>query len=217
MVVPIPTVAPCTAATIGFLAFTAARIKRTAGGRSFPFHGLCRKPTTSLPAVNASPAPCKSTTRTSGAASAFSNSSASASYISAVSAFFFSGRLIVMRRMAPSLWLSMWLMVWFLSARPKATARKKLLRAPVVSRWQQGIVREAAPGRGKVRALARHPHSAGVLHPTHTTGYKELRNCSSDTAEKRLGWSCHFAINLEHAAHAGLPGKLFALLQSTRL
>src|ERR1019366_3220250 len=34
---------------------------------------------------------------------------------------------------------------------------------------------------------------------------------------RRLRRSGHFAIDLEHAAHAGFPGKLFALLHSARL
>src|ERR1035437_5821995 len=102
----------------------------------------------------------------------------------------------------------MWLIVWFLSARPK-----KLLRAPKASLWQQGIVREAAPVAARSNASAASTQRWRAPPDIHHR-IQELRNCSRDTGEKRLGRSCHFAINLQHAAHAGFPGKLFALLRS---
>src|SRR5215472_4591808 len=81
----------------GFVARATANIKRHAGGSSFPVQGFAIKSCRSLPAVNESPSPWSSTTLTSGFISPCSIASASAVYMAIVSAFFFSGRLIVMR------------------------------------------------------------------------------------------------------------------------
>src|SRR5262249_47649012 len=63
--------------------------------------GFLRKSTTSLPAQNALPAPCQSTTRTASSLSASLRMSARSVYMPDVIAFFWAGRLSWTRRNAP--------------------------------------------------------------------------------------------------------------------
>src|SRR5258707_6816254 len=91
MVVPPPTAAPCTAATIGLSKLISALIKRACGLSPGP-GGFFKKSPTSLPAQNESPAPCQSTTRISSSFAALSNKSARVMYMADVIAFFDAGR-----------------------------------------------------------------------------------------------------------------------------
>src|SRR5437762_4314318 len=107
MVLPIPTAGPPTAATIGFARLGSTLNSSTTGG-SAPA-GRLRKSPTSLPAVKHSCEPWSRIARTCGSASAAASAAASMTYISAVIAFFFSGRasstcatlLIVSARIKP--------------------------------------------------------------------------------------------------------------------
>src|SRR5262245_61131528 len=96
-----PTAGPATAATTGFLIPGRARNRPAVAGSSSGARGF-RKSARSLPALKQSRVPCSSTARTSAAASAAASASASCRYISAVKAFFFSGRSSAMRAMPPS-------------------------------------------------------------------------------------------------------------------
>src|SRR5947207_9169182 len=107
MVLPIATAGPPTAATIGFARLGSTLNSSTTGG-SAPA-GRLRKSPTSLPAVKHSCEPWSRIARTCGSASAAASAAASMTYISAVIAFFFSGRasstcatlLIVSARIKP--------------------------------------------------------------------------------------------------------------------
>src|SRR5262249_31298053 len=100
MVVPPPTAAPCTAATIGFSKAMNASINRRCGLAPGP-GGLCRKSATSLPALNESPAPCQRTTRMLSSRAALSSRSAMVSYMLDVMEFFLAGRFSWMLKTAP--------------------------------------------------------------------------------------------------------------------
>src|SRR2546427_4933701 len=92
--------APCTAATSGFVKVISASFKRACGLPPGP-GGFFTKSSRSLPAVNASPAPCQSTTRVRSSFAAPSSKSAMVPYMLEVSAFFFAGRFSWIRRMLP--------------------------------------------------------------------------------------------------------------------
>src|SRR6266850_1553314 len=92
--------APCTAATSGFGKPNSASFKRACGLPPGP-GGFFMKSSRSLPAVNASPAPCQSTTRVRSSFAAPSSKSAMVPYMLEVSAFFFAGRFSWIRRMLP--------------------------------------------------------------------------------------------------------------------
>src|SRR5262249_240095 len=85
---------------IGFSNPMSASIRRPCGKLPGP-GGFLRKSPMSLPAQNASPAPCQSTTRTASSLPASPKISASLVYMSAVIAFFFAGRFSSTRRMLP--------------------------------------------------------------------------------------------------------------------
>ena len=96
MVVPMPTAGPHTAATSG-LGNTARVWRKRKTGRERPASaGVFWKSPRSLPALNTRSLPWTTTTRTSLLSTAASSASASAVYISFVSAFFLSSRLMVM-------------------------------------------------------------------------------------------------------------------------
>src|SRR5438874_7176047 len=96
-----PMAGPLTAATTGF--FITGRVrKRCAAGDSSPAARVFRKSARSLPALKHSRVPCSSTARTSGATSAAARASPSWRYISALKAFFFSGRSSAMRATPPA-------------------------------------------------------------------------------------------------------------------
>src|SRR5205823_14942831 len=100
MVVPPPIAAPCTAATMGLSKLISASITRACGLSPEP-GGFFRKSCMSLPALNESPAPCQSTTRTSSSFAALFNRSANMMYMADVIAFFLSGRFNWIRKMFP--------------------------------------------------------------------------------------------------------------------
>src|SRR4029077_12026529 len=100
IVVPEPTVAPCTAAITGLSKLISAVTNRSCT-LSPGFGGFRRKSSRSLPAVNESPAPCKSTTLIPASCPAALIRSATVEYMFAVSAFFLAGRLNWMRRRLP--------------------------------------------------------------------------------------------------------------------
>src|ERR1700754_1892191 len=100
MVVPPPIATPCTATTIGFSKAINALSSADCGDSPGP-GGFLRKSPMSLPAQNASPAPCQSTTWTASSASAALRISARLVYMAAVIAFFRAGRLNSTRRMPP--------------------------------------------------------------------------------------------------------------------
>src|SRR6516164_1252816 len=85
---------------IGFSNPMRASIKRPWGKLPGP-GGFLRKSPMSLPAQNASPAPCQSTTRTASSLPASPRISARFVYMAAVIAFFFAGRFSSTRRMLP--------------------------------------------------------------------------------------------------------------------
>src|SRR3954469_11420141 len=91
-----PIAGPPTAATTGFFIAGSAR-KRCAAGDSSPAARGFRKSARSLPALKQSRVPCSSTARTVASASADASAAPSWRYISAVKAFFFSGRSSTMR------------------------------------------------------------------------------------------------------------------------
>src|SRR4051812_34525019 len=95
-----PIAGPPTAATTGFFIVGSAR-KRCAAGDSSPAARGFRKSARSLPALKQSRVPCSSTARTLPSASAEVSAAPSWRYISAVKAFFFSGRSSA-RRATPS-------------------------------------------------------------------------------------------------------------------
>src|SRR6478609_4495433 len=92
IVVPTPIAAPFTAAISGFCIDEIVGRKRDAEPSRL-FAARAWKSVMSLPEVNVSPVPVSNATRSVGSASTCANASAIASYISRVSAFFFSGRL----------------------------------------------------------------------------------------------------------------------------
>src|SRR5918912_2206107 len=93
-----PIAGPATAATTGFFIVGSVRKRCAAGDSSPPARGF-RKSARSLPALKHSRVPCSSTARTSAAASAAASAAPRLRYISAVKAFFFSGRSSAMRAM----------------------------------------------------------------------------------------------------------------------
>src|SRR4051812_20654478 len=97
-----PMAGPATAATTGFFIAGSVR-KRCAAGDSSPLARGFRKSARSLPALKHSRVPCRRTARTSPAPSAAASAAPSARYISAVKAFFFSGRSSAMRAMPSAL------------------------------------------------------------------------------------------------------------------
>ncbi len=100
IVVPIPTATPCTAATIGLSKPFSAANKRICGLSPGP-GGFLAKSSRSLPAVNESPAPWRSRTRVPSSFAAVSRTSARATYMAEVIAFFFAGRLNCTLRTLP--------------------------------------------------------------------------------------------------------------------
>src|SRR5918912_1373785 len=136
---PMPTAGPATAATIGFFITGNVR-KSAAAGDSVPGVRL-RKSATSLPELKHSRVPCSNTTRTSVSASAAASAAPRLRYISAVKAFFFSGRSSAMRAMPSSF-----------------SARTKLVVFHLLAQRQ---LRELA--RGGMRQLL-HEHHV-VRHP----------------------------------------------------
>src|ERR687888_200416 len=86
-----PIAGPATAATIGFASDGSVR-KRCAAAGSCPAGRGFRKSARSLPALKHARVPWSSTARTFGASAAAASASPSWRYISAVKAFFFSGR-----------------------------------------------------------------------------------------------------------------------------
>src|SRR6516162_5721065 len=130
--------APCTAATIGFSNLTNASIRSPCG--KWPgLGGFLRKSTTSLPAQNALPAPCQSTTRIASSLLASLRMSARLVYMLDVIAFFWAGRLSWTRRIAPVRSVRMSLIVcsffrhcspsfsgWFLDFRHRAACAQVL-------------------------------------------------------------------------------------------
>src|SRR5438067_1426266 len=93
-----PMAGPATPATTGFFIAGSVR-KRCAAGDSSPLARGFRKSARSLPALKHSRVPCRSTARTSAAPSAAASAAPRLRYISAVKAFFFSGRSSAMRAM----------------------------------------------------------------------------------------------------------------------
>jgi hypothetical protein len=106
-VVPMPTAKPVTAATMGTsVPASACRNARTASAVSSP---SSTKAKMSLPAQKSSP-PVSSSTATPGSAVASSMAARRATYISRVTAFFFSGRFSRMRCTASERTTSTWAM-----------------------------------------------------------------------------------------------------------
>lgn len=100
MVVPMPTATPSTAAASGFSAKRIAFRNRWTGGVSSASicGGVFMKSTRSLPAVKFPPSPVNSTTRIAASSWAETTASAMTAYMAWVSAFFFSGRAMVIVR-----------------------------------------------------------------------------------------------------------------------
>ena len=104
---PIPIACPSTAAMRGLgKVLTARRNLKT--GLVSSFGGSFRKSNRSLPAVKLPPEPCKIATRTEVLLAALLSASVIPSYISRVSAFFFSGRFSAMRRMLSLMEMLRW-------------------------------------------------------------------------------------------------------------
>src|SRR5262249_12623402 len=97
---PPPTATPFTAAITG-LSMLSNALPRRACGLSLGPGGFLRKSSTSLPALNESPAASQITTFISSSFAASFKTSARALYIAEVIAFFFSGRFTVTRKMFP--------------------------------------------------------------------------------------------------------------------
>src|SRR6266536_4250660 len=123
-----------------------APISRACGDSPGP-GGFLRKSPTSLPAQNASPAPCQSTTRISSSSRASVKISVRLVYMPAVMAFFFSGRFNSTRRMPLERSVMMSFIVRFLVREP--------FRSPQCSRLSGPLG----------RAFLRFRHSAACAQP----------------------------------------------------
>src|ERR1700760_1894066 len=131
MVAPPPTAAPCTAAISGLSKLISAFIRRACGLSPCP-GGFFRKSSTSLPAVNESPAPSQITTRIRSSFTASLKRSARESYMAEVIAFFLAGRFNVTRKMLPESSVKISLIAHLLLRRRFTTPRHDAARDEAV-------------------------------------------------------------------------------------
>ena len=145
MVVPPPMAAPCTAATSGLSKSSSAFISRACGDSPGP-GGFFRKSSTSLPALNESPAPCQSTTRVRSSLAASLKTSARVVYMPDVIAFLLVGRFNSTRRMLSVRAVMISVMVCLLRP-PEEFRAGSRCRAP--ARRLSGLCFRPAEGSGR--------------------------------------------------------------------